>query len=129
MFISRDEIKSRSGKDISQDTLALANSMIETYIGKDEAEVEDSSDLAVLAKATMFQAIYIDGNDEVLEQAAITAITSNSSTITFASGAMAPHMSPWAVRACKSLSWYGTRSVKVGKILDSPRRRLGWLYE
>lgn len=117
MFITKEEVVSRAGRTVEGSTLALAQTMIETWIGKDEAEVSDGGDRAVLAKATMFQAIYLNENpDTVLEQAGVVQLSQNESVITFNTELFAPFMSPWAVMACKKLSWMGTRSVHTAPI-------------
>lgn len=115
MFISKEEVQARSGKVVDGETLTLAQTMIETWVGKDDAEVTKGSDRAVLAKATMFQVIYLAENpDTVLVQAGVKQLSQNESNIKFDTDMFSPFMSPWAVVACKKLSWFGTRSVKTG---------------
>jgi len=121
MYVTKEQIKERTGYEILGTTLGLAQMMVEAWSGRDEAEVEDAGDRAILAKAVTFQAIYIKDSPETVEQAGIRTIASNGSTISFDLDNMAPHMSPWAVRVCKTLSWRGTRSVKVGKMLSAGR--------
>lgn len=129
MYISRDEILARTGLEVEQNTLVLAQAMIETWTGKDESEVPDGGDKAVLAKATMFQAIYIRENtDIVLEQAGVNSLSQNESVIEFNPEMFAPFMSPWALVACRKLSWMGTRSVHTGPIFDRPVADRSWPY-
>lgn len=130
MFISREEVQSRSGIPVTQDILILAQTMIEAYIGREESEVTEASDQSTLAKATMFQALYIRENtDIVLEQAAVKSLSQNESVIEFNAELFAPFMSPWAVAACKRLSWMGTRTVHTGPIFDGPRWNLSWVND
>lgn len=115
MFITREEIVSHTGLEVTQPTLVLAQAMIEAYIGRDESEITDGSDQSTLARATMFQAIYIRQNtDIVLEQASVKSLSQNESVVQFDTDNFAPFMSPWAIHACKRLSWMGSRTVVTG---------------
>ena len=115
MFITKEEITVRSGVTVTQETLMLAHTMIETWVGKDEAEVTNGADKAILAKATMFQAIYLGDNPEtVLLQAGMEKLSQNESNVTFDKDMFSPFMSPWSVVACKKLSWLGSRNIKTG---------------
>lgn len=129
MFITKEQIKERTGYDIDGTTLALAQMMVEAWIGRAEEEVSEASDMAALGRATAFQAIYIDDSRETIEQAGIVTTTANGSTITFDVENMAPHMSPWAVRTCKGLSWYKARCVHTGPIFDRLPAGSRWEYE
>ena len=127
MFITREEINIRTGLPVTQETLVLAQAMIEAYIGRDETEITNSSDKATLAKATMFQSIYIRTNtDIVLEQASVTSLSQNETVVKFNPDMFAPFMSPWAVLACRRLSWVGTRSVTTGAIFGNKPYALSW---
>lgn len=125
MFITREEITARSGKTVTQANLLLAHTMIETWVGKDEAEITNGADKAILAKATMFQAIYLGENpDTVLLQAGMERLSQNESVINFDKNLFSPYMSPWAVVATKKLSWLGSRSVRTAPITG--RSVLDW---
>jgi hypothetical protein len=129
MFISKEEVEAKTGVEVDAQLLALAQTMIEAYIGKDEVQVESAEDMAILANATAFQAVYIKENPAaVMGQAALKTITDNTSTTTFLYEEMSPFMSPWAVRVCKRLSWTGSRSIHTGPMHDRVRP-LGWEYE
>jgi hypothetical protein len=128
MFISKEQVLSMTNVEVGSELLALAQTMIEAYTGKDEVEIEDAGDLAILGRATAFQAVYIKDNpSSVLGQAALKTITDNTSTTTFLYEEMSPFMSPWSVRVCKKLSWLGSRSVHTGPVFDRSRP-LGWEY-
>jgi hypothetical protein len=129
MFISKEQIKSKTGVDITATVLALAQTMIETYVGKDEAEVERAEDAETLGRAVLFQALYInDDPTAVFEQAAVVQIQGNEAMTTFDTSKFSPFMSPWAVKACEKLSWLGSRSIHTGPVFDYARP-LGWEYE
>ena len=132
MFITREEVNARSGVEVTPETLQLAHTMIETWVGKDEAEVTNGADKSILAKATMFQAIYLGDNPQtVLLQAGMERLSQNESNVTFDKDLFSPFMSPWAVIATKKLSWLGSRSVatapfRAGGTFDWKRR---WFTE
>lgn len=120
MFVSKEDILENTGYAIPQQTLLTAQLIIETYVGKDEVEVEDAEDLAVLGRATTFQAIYMLTNPHVaLEQAALVRDSQGDSSVEFDSDKLSPFLSPWAWKSCQKLSWFGTRSVHVGKTLGN----------
>lgn len=127
MFISREQILNDTGYEIEQETLALAQVMIETFVGKSEAEVDDPSDLAILGRATMFQAIYVSENGDVaLVEAAVKSKRVGESSLTLDTELFSPYMSFWALMACKRLSWMGTRTIHTGPIFDRAPRIDTW---
>lgn len=127
MFISKEQIAARSGYDIDQETLSLAHLMIETWVGRTEPEIEDGSDLAILANATMFQAIYISENGDVaLVEAAVKSKTVGESTSVLDTEKFSPYLSVWAWKACQRLSWMGTRTIHTGPVFDRAPRLQRW---
>lgn len=127
MFITKESIKDQTGVEVDQATLATAHAMIEAFIGKSDADVMDAGDRAILGRATMFQAVYINGQPlEVLEQVAVKKMTVGSTNTDFDIAMNAPYMSPWAVMTCKRLSWRGTRSVHTGPVFDAKPYRNDW---
>ena len=130
MFVSREEITERTGRTVDQQTLQIAQLMVEAWVGKDEAEVNDAGDFAVLGRAVMFQALYLgDSPDLILEQAAVKSIVANESTTVFDTSMFAPYMSPWAIQACKRLSWTGSRSVATGPWNNVPAPVKSWVTD
>lgn len=129
MFTTREAVLDITGIEVTQATLATAQMMVEAFIGRTEQDVTDASDIAILGKAVTFQAVYIKDSPETWEQAGISSVASNGSTISFDTDKMAPHMSPWAVAACRNLTWRGTYSVHTGPIHDRRLRTMGWRYE
>ena len=126
MFITREQVADITGVQVDQLTLATAQAMVEAFVGKSELDVVDASDKAALAKAVMFQSVYINGQvQDVLEQVAVKQMTVGATNTTFDTSMMAPYLSPWAKMACQGLSWRGTRSVRVGKTFDYPHS--GWV--
>lgn len=127
MFISKEEVQSMLGYTIDAPLLAKAQTMIEAYVGRVEAEVEDATDLSLLGHATAFQAVYMQSNPEVvLEQAGAAYVSTLGTSYTFTPESFAPFIAPWAGRACKRLSWMRSRSVHTGPSKNT--RGKGWAY-
>lgn len=125
MFTTPQEIKDKTGHELESQRVSNAQMMVETYIGRVEEDVTDASDLAILATAVTFQAIYLgDNEDMVWEQVAAKTIGQNESVMSFEPTMFAPFMSPWAVKACSRLSWMRSRSVSTGPVFD--RHHVGW---
>jgi hypothetical protein len=129
MFITVEDIKDETGIDVEQQTLVLAQLMMETWVGKAEVEIDDAGDLETMRRATLFQALYIAGSEEVmLQQASVERLTIGESSTTFDTSRFAPYMSPWAVEACRRLSWTGPRTIAIGPMFDRAKE-VGWKYE
>lgn len=119
MYTTKEAITERTGYEMDQQGLALAQMMIEAWTGKSEEEVTDATDRARLADAVTFQAVYIKGvAPDVLQQMALTSLTQGESTYRFDPHMFSPYMSPWAIMACQKLSWMGTRTVHTGPVFD-----------
>lgn len=127
MFISVADIKDTTGYDVDFNTVRIAQLMIETWVGKAESEVEDASDIETLGRATLFQAVYINGSvTEIMEQAAVKTVSIGESTTSFDTSRFAPYMSPWAIESCKKLSWMGGRTIKTGRMFQHTAPVVGW---
>jgi len=131
MFVSREEIEERTGIAVSGQTLKLAQLMIEAWVGREEAEVNNASDFATLGRAVTFQAVYLSDENatEMLQQAAVKSMTYGETTTTFDSAMFAPYMSPWAIRTCKRLSWSGSKSINTGAVFDTHVVPLSWVTD
>lgn len=127
MFITKEQVKVMTGADVDNTMLAQAQTMIEAYVGKIEAEVDDAGDFERLARATAFQAAYIGASGNLLlEQAAVKSIVANESTTVFDLDMLAPYMAPFAVITCRRLSWFGSRSISVGAVFNVPGAVGSW---
>lgn len=127
MFTTVERVYEMTGYQVTEFNLALAQTMIEAYVGKVEADVVDASDFAILGRATAFQAVYIKENpDDVLEQAPVKSLGQNESVTVFDVEKWSPFLSVWVIMACNGLSWRRSRSIKTGPVLDRPIE--GWAY-
>lgn len=77
MFTTVDNTKTLTGYDVTVEQVYMAQTIIETFCGRVEAEVTTPNDRALLAKATAYQAAYVSKNYEtIFEQVAVTSIAS-----------------------------------------------------
>jgi hypothetical protein len=126
MFTTVDSVKEYTNKDVSLDLIKRAQAIIEVYIGRDEIDVENPSDLMVLNKMTAYQAVYMLENEDVIyKQVAVTSAGSGESSQNFDTTFNAPFIAPLAVIASRALSFNRSRSIRTGKIFQW-NRRVDW---
>jgi phage gp29-like protein len=119
MFTTINLTKTLTGRDVDLALLNRAQSIIETYVGKIEAEIDDANDLALLAKATTYQAVYMQENESIVfEQVALRTAGQGESIVSF-TNENSPFIAPLALMACKNLSFKRSRSVYSGKIFQN----------
>ncbi len=118
MFTSVQQTKTITNRDVDLALLNRAQSIIETYVGRVEAEVESPNDKALLAKATAYQAVYMQDNEDItFDQVALRTAGQGESVVSFSNEA-APFIAPLAIMACKHLTFKKARSVRTGKIFQ-----------
>ena len=115
MFITKEQTQAMTGYEVDAALLTQAQSIIEAYVGKVESEVDDATDLAMLGKATAYQAAYMKNDfSRIFEQAAVTQIGQFGQLASFRPDGVAPFVSHLAVITCRNLSWRRSRSVRTG---------------
>lgn len=121
MLSTVNSVKEYTGYDVSLDLVKRAQAIIEIYVGKDEIDVENPSDLLVLDKMVSFQAAYmLENEDIVYKQIAATSVGAGDSAQNYNSSMNAPFIAPLAVLAASALSFRKGRSIKTGKIFNWP---------
>lgn len=130
MFTTINHVKDVTGADVTTDLLYMAQTIIEAYIGRKEAAVDNPDDIATIGDAVAYQAKYMLNNpDRVFDQVAVGYLSSGASAVTFKQGDFtAPWIAPLAVIALKNLSWRRSRSVKVGSLYGNPPVFDEWVY-
>lgn len=119
MFTSVAHTKQITGKDVDLALLNRAQSIIEIFVGKVEANIDNGNDLQLLAKATAYQAAYMQENEAIVyEQIALTSGGQTDSRTDFDQKMFSPFIAPLAVFALKSLSFKRARSIQTGKIFQ-----------
>jgi hypothetical protein len=112
-----------TNKEVSLNVIKRAQGIIEIYVGKDEIDIENPSDLLLLDKMTAYQAAYMVDNEEmVYSQVASNSVGSGDNAQNFNTAMSAPWIAPLAVMAARGLSFKKPRSIRTGKIFQLPRR-------
>jgi hypothetical protein len=123
MFSTISSVKTYTNKDVALDLINRAQGIIEIFIGKDEIDVENASDLLLLDKMTAYQAAYMLDNEDVFySQIASTSVGSGDSVQNFNTAMSSPWIAPLAYMAAKGLSFKRPRSLRTGKIFQFPPR-------
>ena len=121
MFSTINSVKEYTGYDVTLPLIKRAQGVIEIYVGKDEIDVDNPSDLLLLDKITSYQTAYmLENEDIVFKQAALTSQGQTDALINFDVRMLSPFIAPLAVMASKSLSWNNSKSIKTGKIFGWP---------
>lgn len=121
MFTTVNNVKEYTGYDVDLALIKRAQAIIEIFVGKDEIDVENPSDLLVLDKMTAYQSAYmLENEDLVYKQIATSSVNLNGSSQNFDTSKNAPYIAPLAVMAAKGLSSNKPRSIKTGKIFQWP---------
>jgi hypothetical protein len=121
MFVTTAQVKTITNKTVNAGLVERAQYAIEAYVGKFEADVEDTRDLEILKRATAYQAAYMLNNEDIVfEQMAVSTTMQNEASTTFKAGdKTAPFIAPMAIMMCDKLSFMRARSVYTGKMLDT----------
>jgi len=99
-----------------------AQSIIESYIGKDEIDIDSPSDLLLLDKMVSYQCAYmIENETSVFNQIAVTSQGQTDFIVNFDTAKDSPWIAPLAVIASRGLSFKKTRSFRTGKMFQFPK--------
>lgn len=122
MFATTTDVKNITGKIVNNQLVTRSQYVVETYIGKLEAEVTKTRDIELLKRAISYQCAYmVDNEDIVYEQMSVSTTGQNDAYTTFRNNDKAsPWIAPLAVMACSKLSFVRSRSVHTGKMSQLP---------
>lgn len=123
MYATADDVYAITGYTVDPSMIKMAQTIIEIYTGRVEADIVGGRDRSLLGRATAFQAAYMnDSTDMIFEQVAGATVGQNDSLVQFRAGDNhSPFVSPLAALACKHLSWKKSRSIHTGRIFDRGR--------
>jgi len=115
MLSTVNSVKEYTGYDVTQELIKRAQGIIEIYVGKDEIDVENASDLLLLDKMVAYQTAYmLENEDVVFKQVGSTG----DGTQTYNLKTSAPFIAPLAAIAATGLSWSRSKSYKTGRIFQ-----------
>jgi hypothetical protein len=121
MLSTVNSVKEYTGQDVTLDLIKRAQAIVEIYIGMDEIDVQNPTDLLLLDKMTSYQTVYmLENEDVVYKQIAATSVGAGDSVQNFNTMMHAPWMAPLAVLAARGLSFKRSRSIRTGKIFQWP---------
>ncbi len=131
MFTTIEQVQELTAKEVSQETIIMAQSIIEAYVGRIEVDVVGPNDRALLGKAVAYQAAYMFGDEaRTFEQMAAMQVMQFGQMVTFNNDGTSPWVAPLAVLTCKRLSWKGIRTIYTGPVFPKgPVGHEGWRYE
>lgn len=130
MFTTVESVKELTGYDLPLESIKRAQALIESYTGRLEIQVTDAVDLAILDRATAYQAVYMEYDlVRVFGQAKAEQVMAYGNMVTYVDDGVSPWIAPLAVIACRRLSWNRTRSVKTGSIYNQPLQPKEWKTE
>ena len=132
MFTTIDEVAELTGQTVTQNIIIAAQAMIESYVGRVEAEVNDAQDTQHLGRAVAYQAAYIgdeDGLSRIMSQMKISYILEFGNSVSFVDDGYSPWIAPLAAISCRRLTWTRARSIKTGRLFSQPAGESRWAYE
>lgn len=125
MFTTIDRVKEITGYDVTQETVIMAQHIVETFIGRIEVDVTDQEDLSLLDRAAAYQAAYMFTDPiKVFEQMSVQSISQFGASVQFKYGDdSSPFVAPLAAMSCKRLSWRRPRSLVTGRMFGGMYKR------
>lgn len=130
MFTTTEQVKELTGYEVPQETVIMAQAIVESFVGRVEAEVIDANDMMLLGRATAYQSAYMfQDESKIFEQIAAEQVMNYGNMVTFAKNGVSPWIAPLAVIACQRLTWKRIRSVRTGSIFAEPVQVADWRTE
>lgn len=112
MYTTPEEVMDRTPyTDITMEQVRHAQLVIEAFTGRSESDIDDSRDLGILKRATIFQTVYMRETPDIT----FTQIKIGAGEGVSFRDEYSPFIAPLAAMATGSLSWLNTRSVRMGK--------------
>jgi len=122
MLSTVNSVREYTGYEVTLELIKRAQSIIEIYIGKDEIDIENPSDLLLLDKMVAYQTAYmLENEDLVFKQIASNSVSSGGTVQNFNTNMNAPYIAPLAVLSAKGLSFKKSRSFRTGKMFQFPK--------
>lgn len=113
-----DQVYAFTGREVSPESLALAQTMIEMFSGTTEGasaegvELISSRNLRHLSMAVAFQAVWLDSHPDVLQTMDVEGVSQDGLSAQYAN-VNAHLLAPMASRCLNRLSW--RREIRVGR--------------
>lgn len=120
MLSTVNSVKEYTGYDVTLDLIKRAQAIVEIFVGRDEIDIENVSDLLLLDKITAYQTAYmLENEDIVFKQIASLSVGAGDSGQNYDTTMYSPFMAPLAVIAAKGLSFKKSKGIRTGKIFQN----------
>ncbi len=84
MFTTVQNTLKVTGYEVDNALIGRAQGLIEAFVGRNESDVDNPRDIAILSLATSYQAAYMrDNADSIFEQIPVSMESVAGSTVTF----------------------------------------------
>lgn len=116
MYITPEEVmRVTPYEDVTIAQVQMAQFIMEAFTGRLESEVDSPRDKALLARAVAFQTVYMRENPDIsFNQMKVGSQNRGDSSLTFRDE-YSPFVAPMAAMACNHLTWWNSRSIRVGQ--------------
>jgi hypothetical protein len=111
MYASVEDVKSITGVSVDATAVKRAQTVIEAYTGKPEADVLHTNDQHRLQIATAYQAAYADSHPELFNMMDVSSFNQGDLGMSFKDDETNALVAPMARMALKGLSWFRPRSI------------------
>lgn len=115
-WVDADQVQAITGREVSPESLALAQTMIEIFAGTTElasdSELIATRNLRHLRSAVAFQAVWLDTHPDVLDTMDVQGISQDRVNAQY-SRANAHLLAPMASRCIDRLSWRA--QIRIGR--------------
>lgn len=130
MFTTILETEELTGYVLPLASLVRAQGIIESYIGRTEADVDVPQDFEMLGRAVAYQAAYMEHDlPRIFGQARTQQLLQYGNMVSYFDDGVSPFVAPLAVLACRRLSWRRMRSIRTGSIYATRVREGTWATE
>jgi hypothetical protein len=125
-WASESDVSDITGIEVSAETVARAQSTIETIVGRMESELSTvnmrSSDLSWLKKAVAYQAAWMSDQPDLFTRSGVEQLSQDGASVRPTPDGQT--LAPFARKALRRLGWKGTRSIYTPSTLwpDGPKR-------
>jgi len=115
-WASVDQVFEWTGREVSPESLALAQTMIEIFSGTTTIASDDglilSKNLRHLGQAVAFQAVWLDAHPDVMETMDVEGVSQDGLSAQYAD-VNAHLLAPMASRCIRRLSW--KKEIRIGR--------------
>jgi hypothetical protein len=119
MFTTPQEVKRITGYDVTNELIHIAQSVVESYVGRVEGQVTNGLDKQLLERATAYQSAYMVGDGaKVFEQVNVLQVQQFGLMQTMHDDGYSPYVAKMTAITCRNLSWKKSSQIRVEGMFD-----------